>query len=98
MVAVDKAPVRWQVFCVCLHLERRASTEEATPARTHSQRFPWALKVVMASGMYMPFTEGQLCRLIIPSSSAPSLSEASNAKSLPHSYRERLWHQPQEEQ
>lgn len=47
----------------------------------HSQRFPPVLKVVMASGMYMPLTVGQSRRLILP-----SLSDASNFTPLPHSY------------
>ncbi len=50
------------------------------------QRLPSAmpLNVVIASGMYMPFTVGQLCRLI-----ASSSFDASNNRSPPHSYARR---------
>ena len=59
---------------------RISGGEKDTTADRNSQRFPLALKVVMASGMYIPLTVGQLCRLTMS-----SLSEMSSIKSLPHS-------------
>lgn len=64
--------------------DRSRSVHVSYPT-ANSQRVPLALKVVIASGMYMPLTVGQLCKLIMPSSSGPSLSEASSIMSSPHS-------------